>query len=517
MSPAPKAKIEEVETGTDAPEGWALATLADVCNVNPPRPNSDALPADAPVSFVPMPAVDAGLGAITGAKIRPFSRVRKGFTAFANNDVIIAKITPCMENGKAAVARDLPNGVGFGSTEFHVLRSTGSVLPNYIYHFIRQDSFRRAAENEMTGSVGQKRVPVDFINDAEIPLPPLAEQERIVNVLNHVVIDTRSVRNRLGRLSVKLKYFRQAVLVAACSGKLTEDWREKNRSSETSDALLRRILQSRKQLLRDKCKEPKIPSEPLEDYQETWTPATLDQLTWLITSGSRGWARYYSDSGADFIRAENINSDRLNISEIAHVKLPTAVEGSRTRVSLNDLLITITGANVTKSAVVDQQLENAYVSQHVALVRPVDSDTSRFLYLWIVSPLHGRRKLLDDAYGAGKPGLNLDNIREAVVVLPPLQEQHEIVRRVEALFKLAEAIEKRVAAANARAERLTQAILAKAFRGELVPTEAELARREGREYEPASVLLERIKAERAAAEAGKGKKARAGRGNEAQN
>jgi type I restriction enzyme S subunit len=85
-----------------------------------------------------------------------------------------------------------------------------------------------------------------------------------------------------------------------------------------------------------------------------------------------------------------------------------------------------------------------------------------------------------------------------LVPQPPLAEQHEIVRRVEALFRLADAIEKRVALATARAEKLTQAILAKAFRGELVPTEAELARREGRGYEPASVLLERIRAERAA-------------------
>jgi type I restriction enzyme S subunit len=115
------------------------------------------------------------------------------------------------------------------------------------------------------------------------------------------------------------------------------------------------------------------------------------------------------------------------------------------------------------------------------------------MYLWIVSPQHGRAKLLEDAYGAGKPGLNLDNIKEMIVALPSLEEQHEIVRRVEALFKLADAIEKRVEAATKRADKLTQAILAKAFRGELVPTEAELARREGREYEPASILLARIR------------------------
>jgi type I restriction enzyme S subunit len=141
-------------------------------------------------------------------------------------------------------------------------------------------------------------------------------------------------------------------------------------------------------------------------------------------------------------------------------------------------------------------LAEAYVSQHVALVRPVETEITPYLLLWTISPAHGRAKLTNDACGAGKPGLNLDNIREMAVALPPLAEQHEIVRRVDALFALADKIEARVTAATARVEKITQAILAKAFRGELVPTEAELARVEGRDYEPASVLLERIRAER---------------------
>jgi type I restriction enzyme S subunit len=155
-------------------------------------------------------------------------------------------------------------------------------------------------------------------------------------------------------------------------------------------------------------------------------------------------------------------------------------------------LVTITGANVTKSAIVNSDLGEAYVSQHVALVRPVDPLIAEYLYLWLLSPVHGRAKLLNDAYGAGKPGLNLDDIKEIVVSLPSLSEQREIVRRVEALFKLADTIEKRVAAGTGMAEGLTQTTLRKAFRGGLVPTEAELARREERKYETAFELLARI-------------------------
>jgi len=124
-------------------------------------------------------------------------------------------------------------------------------------------------------------------------------------------------------------------------------------------------------------------------------------------------------------------------------------------------------------------------------------ETSPFLELFLNSTSHGRGQYLDLMYGEGRPHLSLDHLRNTAVALPSLPEQHEIVHRVDAMFKLADAIEARVAAASARADKLTQAILAKAFRGELVPTEAELARQESRDYEPASALLARIRATRA--------------------
>lgn len=167
-------------TSERLPEGWTLVRLPQVCEINPSKSSADSLPPDAPVTFVPMPAVNAELGAITRSEIRSFSEVRKGYTSFRDGDVLMAKITPCMENGKAAIAYGLQNGLGFGSTEFHVIRPTGAILAEFVYHFIRQKSFRKAAEGEMTGSVGQKRVPAGFLEQVEIPLLPLAEQKQIV-------------------------------------------------------------------------------------------------------------------------------------------------------------------------------------------------------------------------------------------------------------------------------------------------------------------------------------------------
>ena len=306
------------------------------------------------------------------------------------------------------------------------------------------------------------------------------------------------VRERLGKVRMVLKRFRQAVLAAACSGRLTADWRDRHARDDSADKLLQSILLKRRNLTGNsgggRYRKPlEFNASPFSEAPEGWVLASMDQLTSVITSGSRGWAKYYAESGAIFIRAKDINTDQLNLDDIAHVNPPSTAEGRRTRVRFDDLLITITGANVTKSALVDRDLGEAYVSQHVALVRPVDTSIKDFLFFWTISPSHGRAKLLADAYGAGKPGLNLDNIREVIVALPPLAEQLEIIRRVRELFKLADAIEKRVATATAQADKLTQAILAKVFRGELVPTQAELARREGRSYETGVELLKRVK------------------------
>ncbi len=128
-------------------------------------------------------------------------------------------------------------------------------------------------------------------------------------------------------------------------------------------------------------------------------------------------------------------------------------------------------------------------------MRPVFEETSQFLEIYLNSAAHGLAQYQNWIYGEGRPHLSFEQLKATAVALPPFEELQEIVRRVEALFKLADMIEKRVEAATRRADKLTQAILARAFRGELVPTEAELARQEGREYEPASVLLERIRAE----------------------
>ena len=155
-------------------KGWGITTLGKCCELNPKRPKG--ISDDLAVSFVPMPAVSEQ-GEIDCTDIKPYSEVKKGFTYFEEHDVLFAKITPCMENGKGAVAEGLSNGIGAGSTEFHVLRPIEDKSnPYWLYIITMFDGFRKDARKVMTGTGGQLRVPINYLNEYPITLPPIELQ-----------------------------------------------------------------------------------------------------------------------------------------------------------------------------------------------------------------------------------------------------------------------------------------------------------------------------------------------------
>jgi type I restriction enzyme S subunit len=185
------------------PETWVEARLGDICEINPGFPASERPSGETPVTFVPMSAVDEVSGSITSPEIRKYSEVAKGYTYFGEGDVLFAKITPCMENGKAAIAHNLENGIGFGSTEFHVFRPGPELLADYLHLFIRQSWFREYAKRAFTGSAGQQRVPERFFWRVKIPLPVLEEQQRIVKTLQALKA-LRNLRETSNSVCLKL-------------------------------------------------------------------------------------------------------------------------------------------------------------------------------------------------------------------------------------------------------------------------------------------------------------------------
>jgi type I restriction enzyme S subunit len=474
----------------ELPEGWAGARIADVFGVNPRKPAADHVRADTPVSFVPMGAVDADRGAITAPEERSFGAVRKGYTAFADGDVLLAKITPCFENGKAAVASSLRNGLGFGSSEFHVFRPHGAVLAPYLFHYLRQPQLRTDAAEFMTGTAGQARVPSDHLGELELPIAPLAEQHRITAKVEALLEQVRRAKDRLDRVPLILKRFRQAVLAAACAGRLTEDWRGRSESG-SAELLLMEVAALRAKSQRG---QPAGPSAEFDiDVPETWCLASMDQLSARITSGSRDWKKHYVDDGpGTFVMAQNVRPMLFDRSRRQAVNPPTHDrDRERSAVARGDLLVTIVGANTGDACRVREPVDQHYVCQSVALIRPVLTEFAPFLELWLNSANHGQGQFKRWIYGEGRPHLSFDQLKATAVAVPPLSEQGEIVRRVDGLFALATVIEQRVERAAARAACLPQAILSQAFVGALVPTEAELARAQSRDYETAQVLLRR--------------------------
>lgn len=302
------------------------------------------------------------------------------------------------------------------------------------------------AINAETSSTTVKHLSSRSVEDIPLPLPPLPEQHRIVAKIEELFSELDAGTASLTRARAQLKTYRQALLKAAFEGKLTAPWRE---------------------------------------AFKPWRQTRLgDEITFL-TSGSRGWADHYADQGEIFIRAQNLKHDRLDLSDIAYVQLPAgATEGLRTRVQIGDVLVTITGANVTKTGMVNRDLGTAYVSQHVALCRSGPNLRPEFLYWYLLSETGGRRQLNAAAYGAGKPGLNLENIREVTLRLPCLEEQDEIIAHISALLSDEENISQTIQNELARITALRQSILKQAFSGQLVPQDPA--------DESASALLARL-------------------------
>lgn len=198
-----KARFVEMfgEPGTDIYK-WGMVSLGSICNVNPKKSCDSRLYSDTKISFVPMTAVTE-TGEIDVSIVKEYDEVKTGFTCFAENDVLFAKITPCMENGKGAIAKGLCNGVGFGSTEFHVLRPLGSKSnPYWLYVLTTFPKFRIDAVSHMTGSAGQRRVPSSFLMNYLVSVPPIALQKKFAAFVEEVNKFKLTVRQNLDILEV---------------------------------------------------------------------------------------------------------------------------------------------------------------------------------------------------------------------------------------------------------------------------------------------------------------------------
>jgi len=356
----------------------------------------------------------------------------------------------CCDKNDVLVVWD---GARFGLTGYNQRGSVGSTLAcltpviietTYLLNFI-QRHYQTIQSNPK--GTGIPHVNPDIFWNLEIPLPPLNEQKLIVEKLDAILPKVKNAKARLEKIPLILKKFRQSVLSAACSGRLTEDWREG------------------------------------KDLPE-WEEIRSGELFSFVTSGSRGWAKYYSETGSLFLRIGNLDhfTVLLDLRKKQYVNPPFGSEGVRTRVQKNDILISIT-ADVGMIGLVPANFEEAYINQHISLARPKPIVNAHYL-AWYFASSEGQSQFQEMQRGATKVGLGLDDIKNVKVPYPPLEEQQEIVRRVEKLFTLADSLEAKYKKAIQRVEKIEQSVLAKAFKGELATPDPN--------DEPADALRKRI-------------------------
>ncbi len=264
-----------------------------------------------------------------------------------------------------------------------------------------------------------------------IPLPPLSEQQRIVERIEELFAKLDEAKERLQEVAESFAVRKAALLHKAFTGELTKQWRLENGVSD-----------------------------------ESWEEKKGEDFFEYVTSGSRGWAKYYSDKGSIFVRMGNLNHGtiELDLSDIQYVELPDQVEGQRSKLQKNDILISIT-ADVGMIGLVREDMD-AYINQHVALARPKNDLYAEFLAWYFVSDV-GLQQMQNKQRGATKIGLGLQDIRSIILKIPTLSEQHEIVRLIDDLLARERKAQQATEQALVSIDLMKKSILARAFRGEL--------------------------------------------------
>ena len=369
---------------------WPLRRLKYVCSVNPPAPK---VPDTQAVSFVPMEALQQR-GGIDANATRTAGAVRQGYTGFQDDDVVIAKITPCFENGKGSLVTGMKGGVGFGTTELHVLRAQNSD-PRWLFYITQSHHFMGYGEGSMYGAGGQKRVPPDFVQDYRAQIPPLPTQKAIANFLDKKTQAIDSLIEKKQQLLALLDEKRAAVINQAVTKGLD-------------------------------------PGVPMKDSGIAWIGEIpghweMTRLKFVIQF-SGGFAFKSSDfgvAGIPVVRMSDLKSGQLDLENA--VRVPAEVTESSATLESRDLLVGMSGS-LTNYAVVRSSNLPAQLNQRVGRIRPTISLMDHDFLILIIQSREYAEPVQLEATTTAVPNISPSSIRNIFVALPALEEQRQIVK-----------------------------------------------------------------------------------------
>lgn len=395
---------------------WEIKSLAEVCQIKPPKAEArQRISGKQLVSFVPMEALDIDQKFMVPAQTKPLEDVVGSYTYFADGDVLLAKITPCFENGKLGIADKLINGIGFGSSEYIVFRPSPALDKEWLYYFLSRQSFREEGAAQMSGAVGHKRVSKEFIESYRIPVPSLPEQRRIV-----------------------------AILDEAFDG-ITTAKANAERNLQNARSLFESHLQS-----------------VFTDHAEGWIETTLGQA-YDVRDGTHDSPKFY-DEGFPLVTSKNLKRDGLNFDSIKFISEEDYRKiNERSAVDVGDVLFAMIGT--IGNPVVVRDGPN-FAIKNMALFKVPKSQSSDFLRYFLSADVTLAR-MKREANGTTQKFVGLGYLRNFPIRLPTFKKQNELVHeldRLSAETALLETIYQRKLAAF---DELKQSLLYQAFTGAL--------------------------------------------------
>lgn len=477
----------------ELPEGWMRVKLSDVVSVG----STQILPKRTPeqsFNYLALEHIETGTGRVLSNLSPTLGRnIGSNKFTFEAGDVLYGKLRPYLR--KVTVAEF----DGVSATDLIPLRALGAVEPHYLQRYLLSPQALDYVHPLMAG-IKMPRLRSGDLHAMPIPLAPLPEQRRIVERIEALFQQSHTARQALDRIPPLLKKFRQSVLAAAFRGDLTRDWREQNPDIEPASALLDRIRAERRRKWgealradsnarrkRERERSELIAESGLPQLPQGWIRCTLQECASLITKGeSPNWQGYqYVADGVPFIRSENVLWGTLDIANVEGIPQRFHQKLRRSHIRPNDVLINLVGASIGRCAIVPPELREANVNQAVATIRTNEALSPLYLLYLLLSPsmqtvIQGKK------VEVARPNISLGDLSGLIVPLAPFAEQRQIFSTVDKLFAEATSVEVEVEATRRRADTLDQSILARAFRGELVPQDPN--------DEPASVVLERARA-----------------------
>lgn len=374
--------------------------LSAIAEINPGARLPKEITGSNEVSFIPMSDVSESGGWIT-RQTRPLRSVMAGFTAFEEGDVLVAKITPCLENGKGAHARGLRNGIGFGSTEFHVLRAKSGVEPRFVFHITQSRRFRQAAERLMVGSAGQQRVQRQFFDEFLVRDFSQGEQRAITQILD--TLDTAI--HETEALIDKLKAVKQGLL----------------------HDLLTRGIDANGQLRPPQSEAPQLyKASPLGWIPREWELSTVGS-EFEIQLGKMLDAQKNTGVMRPYLGNKSVQWDFIDLSEIQKMALSIS-DMERFRLKAGDLLV-CEGGDVGRAAIWEGQLEECYYQKALHRLRPKAGFSTR-LMLELLRYWMGREVLFEYISKTSIAHFTQEKFATVPLPLPSPDEQIRLVSAV---------------------------------------------------------------------------------------